>query len=280
MHRLCSLFGMTASLPAFALVACAQESLPPLPDDDPDTGRDALRLDVGSTGGVEIYGVAPPPRPETGERPRYELYAKDDRGGDPRPLDIRAKDAVIDEETGTLAWIGDENELWLAPADRAPEGRREVAAQAIVGLAAQGGQVAFAVRIDGPETAPMIVDVDADEVRALDSGPGSDEVLGFSPSGDEVLLLSGRTGVASLFAASLDQTPARQLTNIGLEPGPELDADATTPAPSHRADIAWEREGIAFRADDAVLRIAPGGEVRTFDADTTLDEALQKELPR
>ena len=85
--------------------------------------------------------------------------------------------------------------LWVAPLDRAPEAARAIAERALPGLFTSGGRLAFAIRIDGPETAPFVADLTARQLAltALDDGPGPDEVLGFSPGGDEVLLLSGRT---------------------------------------------------------------------------------------
>lgn len=239
-------------------------------------GGDGLRLEVGNTDGIAIEGRADRPPPETGQRPRYRLFAQR-RASEPfRPVGIEAMDAIVDEDTDELAWIDRDGTLWLAPARLAPRGRREVAQDAIPGLAASGGRLAFATRRRGPHTEPWVVDIRSGEVRALDGGDGPDEVLAFDPEGEEVLLLSGRTGVASLFAAGAGGERAQQLTNRGLRPGPELDREVAAPAPASRHDVRWERSGIGFRAQGAVMRLDPErGELRRFDEARSIEEVLR-----
>lgn len=201
--------------------------------------------------GDGVVGVAAAPAVDTDELPVYQLV----RGN--RALDIAALDAVVDTDTATLAWIDPAGALWVAPIDRAPASRRQVAGDVILGLAARGGKLAYAVRHDGPETAPFVTDLRTFERTALDDGPGPDEVMGFSPDGREVLLLSGRTGLASLFATDVAGTAARQLTNIGLAPGPDLDTTRVMAAPAHRSDVDWSPRGLVIHAGGATLEVRP-----------------------
>lgn len=236
---------------AVAAGACAETSEP--------RQRDSLRLDVGPWGGVEVVGFAEAPPIETDQLPVYELL----------DLGIAAVDAVVDAETGTLVWIDARGRLWMDAGD----GARGIGEQVIPGLAAARGKLAFAVRLDGPETAPFAIDLRTLEVTALDDAPGPDEVLAWSPDGREVLLLSGRTGLASLFAAGADGAAsadggagARQLTNVGLAPGRGLDVRRVAPAPVRARDVAWGARGIAYRAGEGgVFVLEPGRELRRVD---------------
>ena len=167
--------------------------------------------------------------------------------------------------------------LWVAPLDRAPEAARAIAERALPGLFTSGGRLAFAIRIDGPETAPFVADLTARQLAltALDDGPGPDEVLGFSPGGDEVLLLSGRTGLASLFAVGVDRAAARQLTNAGLAPGPELDETAFVEPPIDHRDVAWGPRGVAYRAHDTVILLEPGRPPARLSAALSVEEVVR-----
>jgi hypothetical protein len=201
------------------------------------TGAVELRVELARTGDTSLIGVADAPAPDTDQQPRYRLEG----------FDIVALDAAIDPDTRTLAWLEAGGTLRVAPLDRAPDGARTVANHVITGLAAAHGRLAYAVRVDGPETAPFVHDLRSRRTVPLADGPGPDEVLRFSPDGSEVLLLSGRTGVASLFAARVSEPSARQLTNVGLRPGPELRHARVTPAPASRRDIVWTGDRIRYR---------------------------------
>lgn len=202
--------------------------------------------------GLELILLEPPP-PESDRLPEYEL------AHDGVPIGT-AVDAVVDEDTRTLAWIDPAGILWIAPLSAAPADRYALAHDVLPGLATSRGRLAFARRIDGPESAPFVAELRTRRVVALEDAPGPDEVMGFSPNGDELLLLSGRTGLSSLFAIGIDRPTARQLTNIGLRPGPSLDQAAVTPAPIHRRDVAWVGSGITYRAGAELVRL-PATEV-------------------
>lgn len=223
----------------------------------------SLRLDIGVWGGVEVIGVAEPPAVDTDQLPVYELL----------DLGISAVDAVVDGETGTLVWIDARGVLWMDAGD----GARGIGEQVIPGLAAARGKLAFAVRLDGPETAPFAIDLRTLELTALDDAPGPDEVLAWSPDGREVLLLSGRTGLASLFAAGADgPAGARQLTNVGLAPGRGLDVRRVAPAPVRARDVAWGARGIAYRAGEGgVFVLEPGRELRRVDERAAIEEVVR-----
>lgn len=214
------------------------------------TAQNATSDEVRADFGHGLTGAAARPMVDTDQLPVFELFA----GG--RALDIGAVDAVVDTATQTLAWIDEAGVLWVAPLDSAPAGKREVAGPVIPGLAARDGRVAFAWRELGPETEPFVLDIRARQIIALDDGPGPDEVLGFSPDGDEVLVLSGRTGLASLFALGVTRHTARQLTNVGLVPGRGLDTARVTPAPANIHDVAWTARGIEYRGDDRRVVVA------------------------
>jgi hypothetical protein len=224
----------------------------PSPSDEPSPlaaapaasdDRPMLRVELAPG----LTGVAEAPAPETDQVPLFELEG----------FDIDAVDATVDADTATLAWIDGAGTLWIAPLADAPAGARAVAHGAIVGLAAARGRLAYAVRIDGPDTAPFVRDLRTDETAPLSDGAGPDEILGFSPDGSEVLLLSGRTGLASLFAASVGRPVARQLTNRGLAPGPALDPDLVTPAPASRREVAWTARGIEYPAGGLKVEVTP-----------------------
>lgn len=233
-----------------------------------------IRVELAAAEGLRIVGVAPPPPAETGHHPTYELIAES-KGGDARAMGIEAIDAALDETTQTLAWIEPDGTLYTAPVAKAPRGKREAATRAIVGLAARSGRVAFAVRVNGPETSPFVLDLRTGELLPLDGGPGPDEILEISPSGDSVLLLSGRTGLASLFEASASGEVAVQLTNVGLSPGRDLDTAAFVPAPVHHRDVTWERNGIAFRTAEGAYLIDAGGRVQRIDRDAPIEEMVR-----
>lgn len=190
-----------------------------------------------------------PPLAESDRLPEYEMS----RDGVAIGFAI---DAIVDPETHTLAWIDPARTLWVAPFETAPAERRALAEDVLPGLAVSRARLAFAARIDGPESAPFLADLHTARVSALADAPGPDEVLAFSPDGSELLVLSGRTGLASLFAVGIDRPTSRQLTNIGLRPGPTLDATAVTPPPMHRRDVAWAPSGISYRAGAAQVRLS------------------------
>jgi len=189
------------------------------------------------------------PLPESDQLPAFEMSLGGVALG-------RVLDAALDEDTSTLTWIDPSGTLWAAPLATAPTGARALAERVLPGLAIARGRLAFAVRVDGPETSPFLADLRTDRVIALDDAPGPDEIMGFSPDGEELLLLSGRTGLASLFAVGVDRPTIRQLTNAGLRPGPALDRAKVTPAPVHRSDVTWTASGIRYRADDAVVHLS------------------------
>ncbi len=201
----------------------------------------------GPGAGLELTLLEAPP-PESDGLPVFEMSHDGVALG-------TALDAVVDHDTRTIAWIDPAGALWVAPLATAPANRHSLAADVLPGLAIARGRLAFAARIDGPESAPFITDLRTRQVVALADAPGPDEVMGFSPDGDEVLLLSGRTGLASLFAVGIQRPTARQLTNVGLRPGPGLDRAAVTPAPEHRRDVAWAPSGISYRAGTEQVRL-------------------------
>jgi hypothetical protein len=200
-----------------------------------------------SEAGLELTLLEAPP-PDSDGLPVYELAYDGVALG-------TAVDAVVDDDTSTIAWIDPAGALWMAGLAVAPANRHALAADVLPGLAVSRGRLAFAARVDGPESAPFVVDLRTRRVIALADAPGPDEVMGFSPDGDELLVLSGRTGLASLFAVGIDRPTARQLTNVGLRPGPGLDRAAVQPAPVHRRDVAWGPSGITYRAGAAIVRL-------------------------
>jgi len=230
------------------VAACAAEGAEQQPTGD-------LRVEVGSTDDLQLFGVADAPRPDTDELPLFEIFAASTTGSSSRSLGIVAVDAAVDRTTRSLAWIDPIGTLWVAPLESAPDRKRSVAEQVIPGLAASHGRLAYAVRVDGPDTAPFVLDLRNAERIALADAAGPDEILGFSPAGDEVLVLSGRTGLASLFALGVNEPSARQLTNVGLVPGPLLDTSRVAPAPANRRDVAWSRGGIEYRAAARMIRV-------------------------
>jgi hypothetical protein len=203
---------------------------------------------LDSEPGLELRLTAAP-APDSDQRPVYELWY----AGSP-VADVL--DAGFDPVTSKLVWIDPAGALWSAPAATAPEDGLILAREVLPGLALARGRVAFAVRLEGPETAPFLADLRTQQVVALDDAPGPDEVLAFSPSGDEVLLLSGRTGLASLFAVGVHGRGVRQLTNVGLRPGPALDRDAVTPPPARARDVAWTAREISYRAGEWAVHVA------------------------
>ena len=237
-------------------------------DDEEETPR--IRAELADAGDARIVGTAPPPRAETGHAPRYELHLEQ-RGDAPRELGIEAIDAAYDPQTQTLAWIDPLGTLYAAPLASAPRDKEEIAREVIPGLAAEFGKLAFAVRVNGPETSPLVYELGSGELLPLDDGEGPDEVIGFSPDGESVLLMSGRTGIASLFDAGIRGTQAVQLTNVGLAPGPNLDPEAVVPSPMSLREVSWEASGIAYQAADSAVFIEPDGEVHILDRDAPIE---------
>jgi hypothetical protein len=264
-----------ASSLALAASACLQpeEHAPHAGADEEPT--ELIESELAGVEDFRLVGVAPRPRAETGHAPRYELLLESARTGEERALGIEAIDAAIDRETQTLAWIDPMGTLYTAPLSEAPNQRREVASEVILGLAADGGRLAFAIRVNGPETSPFVYDLRTEALSALDGGEGPDEIVGFSPDCDSVLLLSGRTGLASLFDASVEGRTAMQLTNVGLSPGPNLDPTAVIPSPSNLRDVSWDRNGIAYRATDSTIWIKPDGQVQRLDRDDPIEELVR-----
>jgi hypothetical protein len=255
------------SLAALLLVpmACTDPPAAALPDETDF----ALRMEFGHGQGIAVVGLGDAPAVDSDQLPHYRLYAG------ARLVDDAAVEAVVEADTSTLAWVDDRGTLWLAPIAEAPEGKRAVAEQVLPALVAAHGRLAFAERIDGPETAAFVIDLHTERRTALDDAPGPDEVLGFSPAGDQVLLLSGRTGLASLFAVGVDTPDVRQLTNAGLRPGPTLDPSKVVPVPPDHRSVAWGTRGVAYRAEAAVIRVAPDGAVDWLEPDVALEEVVR-----
>lgn len=245
--------------------ACAEGPVTPAPD-LPDA---ELRVEFGHWQGIDVVGLGDAPLPETDQIPSYRLHAAD------RVIAEAATEAVIDTDTGTLAWVDTGGTLWLAPMETAPEGQRAVAEKVLPALVASRGRLAFAERVEGPETAPFVVDLRTGDRIALDDGPGPDEVVGFSPGADRVLLLSGRTGIASLFAVGVETAEVRQLTNTGLRPGPTLNAAKVVEAPASHRDVTWGDGGIAYRTEAAVIRVALDGTIERLAADVEPAEVVR-----
>jgi hypothetical protein len=239
------------------------------------TNHALIRTELAVAGDHFVTGYAPPPREETGHAPRYELYLERARGDRSRPLGIEAIDAAYDAETRMLAWIDPVKILYVAPIASAPEGAREVASEVSMGMAAASGRLAFAVEINFPESSPFVYDLRTSALMPLDGGDGPNEILAFSPDGESVLLLSGRTGLASLFDASIRGDTAVQLTNAGLRPGPELDQEAFVPPPLTLRDVTWGPRGIAYQARDTAIWIRPDGAIERLGADTPIEEVVR-----
>jgi hypothetical protein len=219
------------------------------------SGVDPLEPSLESRGQVRVelgpglIGVADAPAPETDQTPRFELFYDD------RALGITALDATVDPLGDTIAWIDPELILWVAPVI-APQQQRWLASRAVLGLAASEDRLAYAVRIDGPDTAAFVADLRTLNSTPLSDAPGPDEVLALSPDGTEVLLLSGRTGLASLFAADIDSQTARQLTNHGLAPGQDLDVHRVVPPPVDRRSVRWNDDEIEYASGSGPIRVA------------------------
>jgi hypothetical protein len=248
-----------------APAACAEGPVAP----DPGEPEAELRVEFGHWQGIDVVGFGDAPAVDTDELPRYALHA----GG--RLVAEAALEAVIDADTATLAWVDAAGTLWLAPIETAPDGKRAVGEQVLPALVTARGRLAFAERVDGPETAPFVVDLRTRDRIALDDGPGPDEVLRFSPEADRVLLLSGRTGLASLFVVGVDTPEVRQLTNAGLRPGPTLNPARVIEAPASHRDVTWDRGGVAYRAEAAVIRVALDGTVERLAADVEPAEVVR-----
>jgi len=262
--------GAAAAL--IAVIAVAPSCATGDADQPTDTRADRvgqLHTEFGSVDGVAVHGYAPPAMPETDQRPLFELFLGTDS------LGIHAIDAAVDSTTGSLLWITPRGTLWLAPLSNTHTGKRALARRVIPGLATSRGRVAFAQRVVGPETAPFVIDLRTFRRTALTDADGPDEVMGFSPDGSEVLVLSGRTGLASLFALPLAGSNVRQLTNRGLTPGPTLDTSKVVPSPIDRQHVVWGAGGIGYRARHNVILIDASGMATRFAPGASVAEVVR-----
>jgi hypothetical protein len=129
-----------------------------------------------------------------------------------------------------------------------------------VAFSPDGGALVFAAEGLHPETDLWLLALPPDAPPApLTDWRGSEDRPVFSPDGRQLAFVSGRTGVASLWALDLETGEERQLTNLGAQDRPR--APGRPPAgslpPPDPATLAWDDAGLTWVAGGERYRVAP-----------------------
>jgi hypothetical protein len=226
-------------------------------------------------GELRLLGVPQEINPDSDAPVVYDLFLQKDK--DISLLSIAAIDAVLEERTNAIAWVSPTAELYLTSLsnkrDRFLDGR------VFYGIVAQNGKLAYNIRVDGPESAVFLYDTQEQKAALLEDGVGADEILAFSPDSSQVLILSSRTGLSSLYIKDIKTRELEQLTNLGLKSpskgsGP-FDASLVAPNPTNKNEVVWGQRGIAYRSQEGTFLLTLDRTLIRLSQDASLSEAAQ-----
>ena len=164
-----------------------------------------------------IIAEIPENAPATDDVPLLAIVQYDEPTGAVRVVDREFKYREARAVGPHVALLDGQGNLRL----REPNGRERLLAPKVGGdlFPTAKGDALVATLVgdgEGHETSVGIIDLKG-RVKVLADGPGIDATPTISPDGKTVVLVSGRTSVASFFVTTVDGAEPKQLTNVGLD---------------------------------------------------------------
>ncbi|MCB9644118.1 MAG: hypothetical protein H6728_13665 [Myxococcales bacterium] len=204
------------------------------------------------------------------ERPQgFRLWQVTPRGAmTPLSLELEVGSAQIDPKNGRVAAITPDQELHLSgPQGQGPFAPIAKEAGYFPSWDAKGQRLAFSQKIDMISQKLQIYDLQTRQFKTLLAQEQGLAQPIWSPQGDEVIYISTRTGLASLWKVSISQAQPQQLTNRGLTLGQGLPPSYVPPP--HLGRQSWEGRWLVYDSSDSFWAVQTDGKGQKKLADTS-----------
>lgn len=195
--------------------------------------------------------------PESDKQATYELWMLDIQTK--TETRIKTQERVIEASLspvgGRIACITESYTLWVT--DSSGEHAIKLYEGVVSGGAwsPDGSKLAFAAenpldKIPNPDI--FVAETKQNSVLTqLTTHISDDDIPAWSPDGRQILFVSGRTGIASLWIIQVDGSNLRQVTNKGIHGGQGTPPEGFIPVPVFDKAIVWPDQGkIYFHSGD------------------------------
>lgn len=214
---------------------------------------EGLQTEVFSKfGDTTLLGAHPPPAPDTSpESLPQDLYELSPDGA--LRLLARGVSFAAYAPDGAVLYVRDDALYELS------HGEPRLVAQPVLGDFAVdplGQRIAIARPDSEPDSWIELIDRSGRHLAVLTEPSGPNAWPLFSPDGDTVYFISGRTDVYAWFSVGVDGEGLRQLTNHGLRPGPDVLSAAFVPPPAFKSSIRFVGPALVeYDAGDGLWRL-------------------------
>lgn len=239
------------SLPAVLVLLLASSA--PGKGSEPSQGLDGLEVTVlARRGSSELIAAHPPVPPDCSpEQMTHDLYERDAQGR----LRRLARDVTTAAYTpdGAVLYVQGERLMELSAGEAAL-----ITAPVIGDIAVDplGVRIAVVRPDEEPTSWIELIDRAGRHLAVLTEPDGPNAWPVFSPDGDRVFFLSGRSGVYSWFGVGADGRGLAQLTNVGLEPGPDTVGERFVPPPASRDRLRFlDRATVEYDDGEVLWRV-------------------------
>lgn len=217
--------------------------------------------------------------PESGMRPVYDLWMIDRQTAQAtliqtgKPV-LEASLSPVDQR---IAYLTQDDVLWLIEPLTGKSMKLSEGALAGIAWSPDGSMIAFS----GENLAEAMPNPDIFVVpitglggkMQLTNHPGTDQKPVWSPDGKELLFVSGRTSLASLWAINVDGTNLRQVTNKGLIGGKGKLPKGFIPVPALSRGIKWSKQGTIYLHSGDGIWVVQRSDGKT-DRSLTIDNVI------
>lgn len=198
---------------ALVLLACGEgdPDASPKPTSKVESAPGVVSFGPGDAG--ELIGVPAPVLAESDAPASYWLYRESAGIAETRALGLSVRHAH--QDAYGLTWVSEDGQLQRQRGGGAWR-NAETLATHVLGNPAHFADGRVVVSRTGPEPGESDLYLwDRGHLRALTTAPGPDE-MPYVVGRGQLVFVSGRTGIASLWHLDLDSGQQRQLTNRGL----------------------------------------------------------------